>query len=793
MQKLDTEKSTVVSLNTSMEGGGAKKGSTPSGQGVVTVETSSQLPSKDGALSLPPTAKVDDRDPSVISEAPPLVKEVPHEVREAQYLLSSCVGGGSAYAQDIAEAFVNGLMPQDLLRFAQLLKVESGSIAAIKAATGLKLGGVVTKVNKLPIQVDPVALAKAKSIVVERLILKLNSSSQEVFAEIANINVDERQFYGAFLHLLKVGDKYEGLREYLDIPRTQCWGPMPKDIIGVHTPLTIRCTIGKNREKYRLMENHVAAIGNSEALMGSPPPTLARQISAPQEHAKKHHSTTSHITIEKAIEDTSKVLGSEVLYRYKGAESSVKFDDAISKHIDGSPETRELCGHWVSPETVDELLRLVTQHLAGKMDLTRDANFEDYTNIRIIVLEGGRITIQCDRHFSQFCIPSAHKKRKVKHLKGEGHLHCVIHVKWHEHEWQVCDCTIDYRDDVNSSPRREVQPSPLEGPKKKTERHERASSLSRSLSESDLPSSGVETAQAAPEPARAKRLEGDRWLVCSDFEKAQDFELMKNNLNFHFDVWEEQIESAEQQVKSKQMTQELTQKVGGIFKKAEVDEHYDLEKVVRQCPSDENKQPKYTRDQIVRAMEFNLALARTRRAALTERCDEVCKAVLELSSDIPQVDESLFEKDDLPSLRKLLGMYDKVRDWHKETLEKLIDLTEADLTQKSTEDIETLKIWAVYLETQSKEILEPYRTPESEGGVIRTELKIGGASGTGPDDVMRRKREEATALPSKVAFTYSNIFKWYQRKTIYLLDKELERRGVESEATQQSQAAVVHP
>ena len=240
--------------------------------------------------------------------------------------------------------------------------------------------------------------------------MKLNKT-EDVFVKISEIVTDEQFFYSAFLQLLNVDPKYKNLRHSLVVPQTQRWNIIPRDIIPTYFRINIGCAVGRPQTDIPLLPSHVAAIEECRAISAtedvqlckSPAPDLHRQISDPQVSRERGYPIKATITLESARPEGRKVAGSEVLFRCSVAASVHEFDKKIAEHLqDDTTQTVAVCRHWVSMDTMNDLLEAVTAPLDYTFDITRDSTDKDYSSVRLIRVDENRMTVVCDRHFSRF-------------------------------------------------------------------------------------------------------------------------------------------------------------------------------------------------------------------------------------------------------------------------------------------------------------------------------------------------------------------------------------------------------
>ncbi|MTI14763.1 hypothetical protein [Sansalvadorimonas verongulae] len=630
-------------------------------------------------------------------------------------------------------------------------------------------------------------MSQAKEQVIDKLIVNLGCQSSDVFSSLKKILHDEEKFYYVFLHLLKNGEDYKALRESFAVPDKENLSVLPHDVAQVYLPLFVTCKVGSKGEEWNMTGSQVAAIARGAGIRGIERvqmvdfPFFGRQVSNPMGVKAFCYPPHVDISLEKYSNQGAQVTKTEVSYHCRARGEIHEFEKQVADQFGRNPQTLAVCQHLISLDTIYNILSRVTREMKYRVDKEVKAGPDDCFTVRLISLDERRMTAMLELQFSKFTKQGGAGKR-VKSTTQRGHLSCQMNLLHDSRMWRVQNCCINYEDNVNTA-----GPVGIDSAKPKVRMKTEAQAWEQSplwlySSEEDLTNLKYDDSSQA-EPVRRKSktqavmvdcLGGNTWLVSSNLEQAKTYRLMDQNLGNTLDVWERQVEIAERAISAAEcINSEVVQKTGGIYKSLDLDRDCDMVRTLRQNPD-------YQREEVERALAYSVARTRARRDNLTRRCEDICEHLLQLEVALPSVDKALFAQDSesLADLEKLLGMYRDSTHWHKERLQELVDFMKVDLTAKTNEEISERLASVKDFEGESKAKLARYRLSSSEGGKLRTTLKIGGGDNSGSeDDKVRVARENGMAHYSKLSFTYSNAFVWYRKKAQHLLEQECVRRA----------------
>ena len=453
-------------------------------------------------------------------------------------------------------------------------------------------------------------------------------------------------------------------------------------------------------------------------------------------------------SLEKPAAKDDSIAKTQVVFSCQGNDLCSTFDSAVNEHIDGSRQTQVVCRHFTHQESIHGLLSQATCQMPLQMNANILADANGYCLVRIVSLNPNRMVVIVDQQFSHFAKDGG-AGRALKNKNNTGRMICDITLLRNNDVWRVQGCSIDYVDNVNSV-------GSLYNP--------RNESWERGLSWQFRKGGVVKVAN----PIAAQCISGDEWLVSDDLPRA--IKLREGDVNLYppMRLWEEKITEAESFVSAGSLSFEAMQKMGRLYKSADVDSDCDLKRLCRQNPDEKP-------EDIAVALAHSLAIVSKKREELTQRAEGVGKALFSLKRDFAPVDASLFEQNSetQQNLKRLTHLYNASTEWHKEKLSLLIDLAQEDWKEKTVGDLLVHHKTVKELKGESFTYLEPYRMVDSEGGKITSQLKIKDTS-----DPLQKARSENLAPHIALSYTYSGTFVWYRKKVEHQIEQELKKRGV---------------
>lgn len=673
----------------------------------------------------------------------PLATSEPDTYREGRCLLERFVGNSTPFNQKVIEVFVGCLNANELFTLGKKLNLNSVDLEVLtpESEQGKEVSiGIRTK--KRGQQSD------AQQAIATSLVHMCQSSPKKSLEIIDAVVEDKAKTYGVFTQGVEKSHDCQKIRDYCALPERSNLSVPPYSVMQAYTPLQISCQVGVNREERPATSVQVQAIARELSRIEG-----VQCISATGFQKQKSVPTSCvgyfpyvYVSLEKPSTKDQSTAKTDIVFSCRGDDLSGALDSAVSQNFDGSSQTKAVCQHLVNQESIHGLLGKVTSQMPLQMNTHAASVGNDYCLVRMIYLSPNRMAVICDQQFSCFA-KGGGVGRPPKNKNSEGRLTFDITLLRSGDMWRVQDCRVDYADNVNS----------VKGVYN---------------SESGMWEQGLSWlfgrggVVKLSKPLNAQCVSGYRWLVSDELTKALRLRSGDISLYPPMNLWEEKIVEAEGFVSAGSLSLEAMQKIGSLYKPADVDSDCDLKRLCRQNPYEKS-------EEIAEALAHSLSIISQKREELTRRAESVGKTVFRLRQDFPPIDPSLFEQDDetQQKLSRLTELYESSTAWHKEKLSNLIDIAQADLKEKADEDLSALLKEVKAFEKVSVDFLASYRTGDSEGGQITKHLKVKDTS-----DPKQKVRSENLAPHISLSYIYSAGFVWYRKKVQHQIEQEIKRR-----------------
>lgn len=681
----------------------------------------------------------------------PLAISEPDNSLEGRCLLERFILNSTPFNQKVIKVFVGCLNTNEILALGKKLNLSPLALKVLtpESEQEKKLGDIGARTLRRGQQSD------VQHAVATTFIHMCQNSPKKSLEIIDAVVEDKPKTYGVFTQGVAKSPDCQGIRDYCALPERDNLSVLPYSIVQTYTPLRITCHVGKKGASRPVTA--VQAMAIAKELTGveyAQRPLLTdfkKQMSSPAGGVSVNHFSCVYVSLEKPSASNHSIVKTDVLYGCNADDLFHELDSVVGHHFDDSSQTKTVCQHFIQQRNIQRLLEKLTSQMPLQKDTTAN-DPEDYCLVRIISLNKDRMVVIVNQRFGRFAKDGGFGY-SIRDKNSEGQLYCDVTLLRIDNIWRVQGCNIGYKDSVNSVERVYQSESEL---------------WEQRLSVQIGPSGAVKKVK----PVEAECMRNDTWLVSDDLPKAIRLREMDISLYLPMTLWEEKIEKAEEYVASGSLSLEAMQKLGSLYKTADVDADCDLKRLCRQSS---NESP----EEIRLALNYSLSNIHLKREELTRRAEAVGKAVFSLKQDFPPIDPSLFEQDieTQQKLQRLTELYKNSTDWHKGKLSYLIHMAQVDLKEKTENELSLLFEEVKELESLSKNLLASYRAGDSEGGQITKYLEVKDTS-----DPRQKARSENLAPHTSLSYTYSAIFVWYRKKVQHQIEQEMKRRGMISDA-----------